>query len=117
VNDDGMTIQLRKVKNSPDDAGVLTYATRLIPEKVLLSSSDNKLNTALWYHMDSCFYLQAGERKIYAAIIQPIANGVTGTFEYLLSFDAAGMRNHRWSLVYQDKYLNHKKYTLSLESE
>jgi len=114
VQDSDLSLRIMKIKNSPDDKEASNYAVRLSPDKRLLAAKDNKLATDLWYRMDSCFYLQTGNQKIYATIIQPIANGITGTFEYYVSFETTEVSAGKPELVYADRYINHKKYKLSL---
>jgi len=110
-------MQVKALKNASGDGASLDYAVRLLPGKALEATLDGKTKTALCYGMDSCFYLLAGGQKVYSAIVQPIANGVSGSFEYMLSFVVDDLKGGKWSLVYQDRYLNHKKYTLSLTEE
>jgi hypothetical protein len=117
LTDHGLTIQIMKLQDPSKDKMDITYSVRLLPDKKLIAEKDNSVKTALWYRMDSCFYLQAGKKKIYADIVQPIANGVSGGFEYLLSFDAGAVANDKWNLIYQDKYLNHRKYMLNTNNE
>jgi len=112
VKDKDLAIQVIKIENQQNDRQDLSYAVRLTPDKHILLPGDNKMTTALWYHMDSCFYLSQGKKKIYPAIIQPIANGIGGTFEYYVAFDESIKENKPLRLVYQDKYLNKKKYEI-----
>jgi hypothetical protein len=109
----GITLQVIQLENSPGDANVFTYKARLIPDALLLNEKNAYSKNAMMYKMDSCFYLQSGTKKIYASLVQPIANGVSGTFEYLLEFEAAAGSNAS-EFVYKDKYLNQKKYSLKL---
>ncbi|WP_183574647.1 hypothetical protein HDF18_01215 [Mucilaginibacter sp. X5P1] len=117
IKDSGMLLEITRLKNGQGDPGTLDYAVRLIPDKKLLADKDKSFRNSLWYSMDSCFYLVKGQRKIYSAIVQPIANGVAGTFEYMLSFNEEDLRAGNWSLTYDDRYLNHKKYNLSVPEE
>ena len=116
IKNQGLTLMIMKTPGGPEDADEITYSARLIPDKELLDKNDN-LNTAMLYRMDSCFYLQQGKEKIYAILTQPIANGVKGSFEYLLSFEKQGIKNNKWAFVYQDKYLNHKTYKIETDQE
>lgn len=114
LKENGLTLQLLKMPVDPGENKEINYSVRLIPEKALLESKDQLAKTALWYRMDSCFYVMAGQKKVYASIVQPIANGVMGRFEYLLSFEISDLETANWHMVYQDKYLNQKKYTMNL---
>jgi len=111
-NKDGLTIQIVRVPGESGFGSTIAYSARLVPDKKITENQDKMLTTRLWYRMDSCFYLQRGTKKIYAGIIQPIANGVAGSYEYFLSFDISAADQSRWDLIYQDKYLTRKKYSL-----
>jgi hypothetical protein len=113
----GLTIQIKKMENEPGDLTSVVYAARLIPAKTIQKESDTS-KTKLWYKMDSCFYIQNGKEKIYASLVQPIANGISGSFEYMLSFDSQddGFKRDK-ILVYQDRYLNHIKYAIGIGNE
>lgn len=113
TGDKDLTLQLvnisdRKVK------GDISYAARIIPGKGKYSSAGKSLKESLMYRMDSCFYLEAGKQKVYSQLTQPVANGLSGAFEYLVTFDIDNFDEHKWNFVYQDKYLNQKRYTLKL---
>ncbi|WP_214073226.1 hypothetical protein [Mucilaginibacter sp. dw_454] len=110
IIDNDLLIQFKEIKDGQKDDATHDYAVRLIPAKKLISNK----NTALVYNMDSCFYIVANNKKIYSAIVQPIANGVAGSFEYLLSFNSSDLKAGKWNLIYQDRYLNHKQYSLKL---
>jgi hypothetical protein len=110
----GLTLQVLSLPVDDGDAGALNFAARLVPDKGLLESRGRTATTALWYHMDSCFFLQVGRQKVYAAMVQPIANGIPGKLEYLLAFEPADLQRANWQLTYQDQYFNHQKYTIYL---
>jgi hypothetical protein len=114
VKDSDMIMEVTQLKGEHADRGTFDYAVRLIPDKKLLAEKDKSYKNSLWYNMDSCFYILNGQKKVYSNIIQPIANGVNGTFEYMLSFNESDLKAGNWSLIYDDKYLDHKKYTLNL---
>jgi hypothetical protein len=117
LSDHDLTILVMRMPDSSGDKSTNNYAARLIPVKGLIDEKDNVIKTRLWYNMDSCFYLEAGKKKIYASLIQPIANGVAGSFEYMLSFENDARDDGNWSFIYQDKYLNKKKYALRIDKE
>lgn len=114
ITRDGLAIACTKIPGDPGPTATVNYSARLIPDKKLLDKKEKGLSATMWYRMDSCFYLQDGNKKLYASIIQPIANGVTGSYEYFLSFDIGQDDDRKWQLIYQDKYLNQQKYSLSL---
>jgi hypothetical protein len=114
VKDSAMTIQVMRLQNDPSDDQVYTYKARLTPQKMLLAEKNQDVKNALFYQMDSCFYLESGAKKVYASLVQPVANGISGSFEYLLQFEKANNSDNNLSFIYQDKYFNHKKYSLKL---
>jgi len=115
IKQQGLMLQVRVLLSEPNDANTISYAARLIPDKGLIS--DNAVKTKLAYQMDSTFYIQSGKGRIYANLVQPVANGVAGTYEYLVSFDRPGGNSMKGKLIYQDKYINHQKYQITLNNE
>ena len=106
----GLTIQLRTLPDAAGD-GSASYAARLIPDKALLKEKGGDIKSALMYRMDSCFYMRSGGKTVYAALVQPVANGLTGIFEYLVTFDKNEAGRPNSTLIYQDKYLNKARYS------
>ncbi|WP_139112905.1 hypothetical protein [Mucilaginibacter sp. PPCGB 2223] len=88
---------------------------RLIPDKQLIEEKSSNQKTALYYKMDSCFYIAEGLKKNYAVMVQPVANGVSGTYEYLLEFENGNApQADTINLIYNDKYINQKSYSLKI---
>lgn len=112
IGDKDIIIKAQQIKNQGQESGVINYAIRLTPNKRFTNPENKQLTTEFWYQMDSCFYLIQNKKKIYPAIIQPIANAVEGTFEYYVVFDKGDTEGTSMKLVYQDKYLNKKQYEL-----
>jgi hypothetical protein len=117
VRDSDLLVQVRQMKGEQDAPNTMDYAVRITPDKKLVAGKEDSFKTSFWYSMDSCFYIMNGNTKVYSAIVQPIANGLTGSFEYMLSFGTNDLKAGNWNLIYEDKYLNHKKYTLNLNKE
>ncbi len=113
IKDKDLTIQVHQIKREYGENSGVSYAVRFMLSKRLRDIGQSKLNTDYWYHTDSCFYLQSGAKKTYASLVQPIANGVNGSLEYLLEFDGA-VESGSTDLVYQDKFLTHKIYSLKV---
>jgi hypothetical protein len=113
VKDNDLTLQVMPLPNGPSHDQVYSYKARLMPRQTLLDDKSQGDKDALIYQMDSCFYLQGGLKKIYASLVQEVPDGVTGTYEYLLQFETVTGKA-RWDFIYQDKYLNHKKYKIGL---
>jgi hypothetical protein len=116
--DHDLTVQIVKMKNDAADTASVSYTARIIPDKTMMTVVNNEdIKTAMMYKMDSCFYMQINKKKVYPGIVQSIANGLPNQFEYLVSFDIAGISNDNPVIVYQDKYLNKRKYTLKINKE
>ena len=113
AGDKELTIQLANISDKEVNNDI-SYAARITPAKRLFTAAGKSAKENLMYRMDSCFYLQKGGTKVYAQLTQQVANGLSGTFEYLVTFDTVNFDEHKWSFIYQDKYLNKRKYTLKL---
>lgn len=110
VGDKQLTIQVQKVPAEDDrDRSV---RVRIFPEREAFSGLDRAGRENLLYRMDSCFYLETGMKKIYPSAVLPVANGISLGFEYLVSFDGLVAPKGHIRLIYQDRYLNKKKYEL-----
>jgi len=118
VKDKDMTFQVSEIKDKAPGDESLTYKARLIPSRELAEGETLEKKRLLSYKMDSCFYINEGHNKNYAAMVQAVANGVSGTYEYLLVFDLdKNARKDSVDLVYQDRYINHKLYELKLNKQ
>lgn len=113
----GLVVKLTKLPEDAPDNSTISYAVRLIPDKSLLANTDQITKTALQYRMDSCFYVINNHHKVYANIVQPIADGVADSFEYLLTFNLDNLKMGNWKLTYRDRYLNHRQYQLQLSKD
>lgn len=67
---------------------------------------------AMQYDMDSCFYIQGEGTKSYPIYVEPIANGMRKTFEYLIGFDRDFKKGEK--LVYVDRHRSKKNIELTL---
>lgn len=114
AKDADLTVQVMPLPATPDDSNTISYKARVIPDKQLMESKTREEKNALYYKMDSCFYINSAQGKNYAVMVQPIANGVSGTYEYLLQFESAPKVIDSINLVYQDKYINKKAYRLKI---
>jgi hypothetical protein len=110
IGDKQLTIQVQKV--SADDGRRRTMQVRIFPKREALSGLNTAGRENLLYRMDSCFYLETGTQKVYPSAVLPVANGMSAAFEYLVSFDGAIAPKGNIRLIYQDRYLNKKKYEL-----
>ncbi|OCX53370.1 hypothetical protein BEL04_03455 [Mucilaginibacter sp. PPCGB 2223] len=115
VQDGDLTIQVTHLKAVSKDDNLLSFKLRLIPDKQLIEEKSSNQKTALYYKMDSCFYIAEGLKKNYAVMVQPVANGVSGTYEYLLEFENGNApQADTINLIYNDKYINQKSYSLKI---
>jgi hypothetical protein len=109
--DEDITIKAMIMDNAAD-TGETVFTARVIPGKLATRVNDS-LKMKMVYSMDSCFYLQSGKKTTYPNLIQPIANGLSGMFEYMVSFDNSAAAAPGVEIIYQDKHLNHRKYILT----
>ncbi|EDM35223.1 hypothetical protein PBAL39_13362 [Pedobacter sp. BAL39] len=95
-----------------EDGSVL-YKIRIFPSKNILEEHKKTLNQSMMYHADSLFYLFDGKKKIYAMQSEPVMSGINGCYEYMVVFDAGDdVKAENQVLVYQDKFINQKRYEL-----
>jgi len=118
VKDKELTLQVSVLKDKAPGDESLTCKARIIPAKELAANETTEQKRLLNYKMDSCFYIKEGNNKNYASMVQAIANGVSGTYEYLLVFDPdQKVRTDSVDLIYQDRYINHKLYNLRISQK
>ena len=115
MKDKNLTLQAIWLENKPEDTNLYTLRVRITPDKLLLLQKTGEEKNSLIYGMDSCFYLQRAASRLLAAQVVSVTGGVSGTYDYLVSFkkeytDKAG----NWSLIYQDRLLSKKTYQLQL---
>lgn len=113
-----MVIQVMKLKGGQEESSVIKYGVRIFPDKQLLLVLSEENKQALWYKMDSSFYIKSGSKKYYADMTEPIANGQKNNFEYLLMFEIAPEMNFKdITLAFNDQYLGYKTHYLQLNSK
>lgn len=110
LGDKQLTIQVQKVADRDDEGK--SVRVRIFPERVAFSGLDRAGRENLLYRMDSCFYLENGAQKIYPSAVLPVANGLSTGFEYLVSFEGTSSAQIRMRLIYEDRFLNKKRYEL-----
>lgn len=108
-----LTVQIMKINNNQDKSEMI-YQVRLLPDKSIMEKLTAEKRNEIWYRMDSCFYIKTKDAKISANLVQPIANGQTQNFEFMLSFLVDNAITDSSTLVYQDKYLNKETYNFKL---
>ncbi|EHQ24342.1 hypothetical protein [Mucilaginibacter paludis] len=113
VKDNELTIQAIQLEEAESNTGV-SYKVRLIPNREMLKQINAEKQRALTYKMDSCFYISLNKQKIYPLLTQAIANGVSGSYEYLLEFETDKNESRdSIRLMYHDKYINNKIYSIT----
>ncbi|MDB5146545.1 MAG: hypothetical protein JWQ57_565 [Mucilaginibacter sp.] len=110
ITDKGLTISMSAVKDAAGDNKGLAFKAMLVPSATLIADSGKALNLAMTFKNDSAFFIEKNGEKIFAAMVQPVANGIKGSFEYLILFNPV-QQTDTLSVVYQDKFLNKKRYT------
>lgn len=109
-----MVLQLMKMEEK-NDTSALAYKIRIYPAKAWEEQATPADRNHLNYQMDSCFALKTGKTAHNPAFVQPVANGVTGSFEYLVSFAIdSTVKMKPLQLIYTDKYIDGRTYTLDL---
>lgn len=106
-SDEHLTVQVIEVKHNLSP----TFKVRIYTNPKI--QIDKQLLNKMYYGLDSCFYFVTKNHKYYAESIMPIANGMSGNFEYLITF---GNDDHSLSeIFYLDKYINQKEYRLLIK--
>ena len=112
-----LSIRIMKMKTASADTNTISYQVRIYPSRSWLESNGQSQNINFFYHMDSCFFLQAGAKNVPPALLQPVSNGISGCYEYLLTFNSEpAVKGHKIELVYQDKFIDGRKYSLQLNN-
>lgn len=112
-SDQNMRIQVTRMKQNAGGPAFSAYRLRLTPTETF-RTIHRELGTAhFWYHMDSCFYLEAHGKKEYPLAVQPVAAGASQHYEYLLQF-APGERRDSVNLVYDDRTAGIKRFKFRL---
>lgn len=112
VSDGELNIQAMRIGKLADD---VAYAVRIYPKKEILEAN-KAVSKNMMYGTDSCFYLTYKKSRIYPVSITCIANGIPGSFEYLVSYEGFVLPEPATrNLFYKDKYINKKDYQLSLK--
>ncbi|PJJ79986.1 hypothetical protein [Mucilaginibacter auburnensis] len=108
-----LVVQVKNMNSGADDTEI-SYQVKILPERSLTEKLSPEQKNNLWYKMDSCFYIQTEKIKVTPNLVQPIANGQSGNYEFMLSFPADSAINDASTLVYKDKYLNKETYNFKV---
>ena len=112
LKDDDLTVMA--IRSSQATDGENTFKVRIFPSKVVLENGSNKLTEEMLYRSDSCMYLLHGDKKDYPLYIEPVSNGVKGSYEFLVAFSKTPNQKSD-TLIYHDKFINQKKYVLAIK--
>jgi hypothetical protein len=112
LKDDDLTVMA--IRNSQATEGENTFKVRIFPSKIALENGSNKLTEEMFYRSDSCMYLLHGDKKDYPLYIEPVSNGVKGSYEFLVAFNKTPNQKSD-TLIYHDKFINQKKYVLAIK--
>lgn len=113
TKDGDMVVQVMQLPRSAgDNNDDISYKVRIIPSKTLMEGKATVDKNGLYYRMDSCFYIKNGGKKQYPDLVQSVANGISGTYEYLLQFEKDDQPADSIDMVYQDRYINKKAYLI-----
>ncbi|MGN6639752.1 MAG: hypothetical protein ACTHJ8_12635 [Mucilaginibacter sp.] len=110
-----LIIQAARLKAKIEDTTMLNYKVRIYLGHAAQenSAADGSINFN--YHVDSAFYVRVAGSKAQPVMIQPVNNGISGCYEYLLMMDINKFnRLKKLQLVYQDKFIDGKQYTINL---
>ncbi len=117
IRESGLTVQVMGIRENEDTA-LGDYRVRIFPEKGIEDTIGKETQNNMLYKMDSCFYLLDKSRPTYPVGLEPIANGMKNSYEYLLLFDKeTGIASDSLKLVYKDQYLNKKAYVFNLKKD
>jgi hypothetical protein len=67
---------------------------------------------SMWFKMDSCFWITENGENFYPEIIEPVANGLKNSFEYVVHFNRSFDNNA--NLFFKDTFINNKTYRVAL---
>lgn len=114
ASDKTITVEITRMTDPPGEEGkMMTFKARLTPSKTAEQSFSKEVRNALLYGMDSCFYIQSNGVPLYPALVQNVASGVKGKYEFLLEFDRPTMKKDSLLFIYSDRYITRKKYHLN----
>lgn len=104
--------------DTKNDTTILNYRVRIYPDKKWLENNPRNLVSEMNYETDSCFFIKAGGAKCSPGFVQPVANGIKGCYEYLISFNVDNkLKMRSLNLVYTDKYIDRQTHTLNLDKK
>lgn len=106
---------MAQLKKTSSNAQMQTFMIRVFPDKKFTESGMEKITESFLYHADSCFYLLKNDVKLYPEYVEPIVNGIKGSYEFLVGFNNQDLSSKEYTLIYQDQIINKKKYVLTIK--
>ena len=109
-----LTLQVYLMPEEAGDKGALSFRVRVIPSQTLITSMSKAIRNSMWYGVDSSFFIRSGKVIIKAAMVQPVADGVNGSFQYLVMFDDIHTQSDKDRLLFLDRYLSKRTYAVKI---
>ncbi len=106
---------MAQLNKTSSNARMQTFMIRVFPDKKFVESGMEKITESFLYHADSCFYLLKNDAKLYPEYVEPIVNGIKGSYEFLVGFNNQDLSSKEYTLIYQDQIINKKKYVLTIK--
>ncbi|WP_431294711.1 hypothetical protein [Pedobacter sp. P26] len=105
--DNDIRVMAQLKKTSSNDR-MQTFMVRVFPDKKFIEHGKEKITESFLYHADSCFYLLNNNIKLYPDYVEPVANGIKGSYEFLIGFSNQDLSLKEYMLIYQDQIINKK---------
>jgi hypothetical protein len=106
---------MAQLKETPSGDRLRTFMIRIFPDKKFMENGKEKITESFLYHSDSSFYVLKNNLKLYPEYVEPIANGIKGSYEFLVGFSDDNLSLKEYTLIYQDQIINKKKYVLTIK--
>ncbi|WP_316800442.1 hypothetical protein [Pedobacter frigidisoli] len=112
--DNDLHIQVMKQVSHPDS--ISEYRVRIFTKKEQEKSLALALNKQMQFYADSLFYLTHHGSETYPDMVIPVSTSVANCYEYVLLFSPhEAIGESEPLLIYHDKYINGKTYTLRIK--
>ncbi|WP_293785340.1 hypothetical protein [uncultured Pedobacter sp.] len=106
---------MAQLKKNTSNNRMQTFMVRVFPDQKIMEQGKEKIAESFLYHADSCFYLLKNNAKLYPEYVEPIVNGIKGSYEFLVGFNNQNLSSKEYILIYQDQMINKKKYVLTIK--
>jgi hypothetical protein len=114
-----LSLQALRMKSAANDTTELNYKVRIYPSRSWLANNRSAASTRdFYYRMDSAFTLKYGSQTMRPQLVQPVANGLSNCFEYLISIEITPeIKMKHISILYRDKFIDGRQYTMDLNRQ